>query len=118
VYSKQALGHALDGRAAAVLGTHSHEATLRLRRLPRGTALVTDVGMTGCPDGVMGFTPEAFVRGLATGAVTAGEPARPSRGAAELSAVLLVLEDGGGAGLARVTHSMTKQKGEAPACTT
>jgi metallophosphoesterase (TIGR00282 family) len=114
VYSKQALGHALDGRAAAVLGTHTHEGTLRLRRLPGGTALVTDVGMTGCPDGVMGFTPEAFVRGLAAGAVAAGEPAMPSTGTAELSAVLVDVDRGRSVGLARVTESMTTEKGERP----
>lgn len=112
VYSKQALGHALDGRAAAVLGTHTHEATLRLRRLPGGTGLVTDVGMTGCPDGVMGFTPEAFVRGLAVGTVAAGEPAMPSSGTVELSAVLVELESGRCVGLARMTQSMTPTRGK------
>jgi metallophosphoesterase (TIGR00282 family) len=94
VHSKQAIAYALDGRVAAVLGTHTHEATLRLRRLPHGTALVTDVGMTGCPDGVMGFTPDAFVRGLRRGSVIDG-PAAPTDGPAELSAVLVGIDDSG-----------------------
>jgi 2',3'-cyclic-nucleotide 2'-phosphodiesterase len=87
---------------SAVLGTHTHESTARLRRLPRGTALVTEVGMTGCPDGVMGFTPEAFVAGLRDGLVAAGEPAVPTTGPAELAAVLLVLAGGRVERLARL----------------
>ena len=47
---KLALGHHLDGRAQAVLGTHTHVPTADLSVLPGGTAYVTDVGMTGCKD--------------------------------------------------------------------
>lgn len=44
---KVGFAHAVDGRVAAVLGSHTHEATLALHRLPGGTAFVADVGMTG-----------------------------------------------------------------------
>ncbi|MCB1007685.1 MAG: TIGR00282 family metallophosphoesterase [Acidobacteria bacterium] len=52
---KQALGLYLDGRVAAVVGTHTHVPTADERILPAGTAFVTDVGMTGPYEGVIGF---------------------------------------------------------------
>lgn len=55
VMAKQSLAYALDGEVAAVLGTHTHEPTLRLHLLPQGTALVTDVGMTGPGNGPRGM---------------------------------------------------------------
>lgn len=55
----QAMGWHLDGRATAVLGTHRHVPTLDARVLPGGTAFVTDIGMTGPYNGVIGMTKEA-----------------------------------------------------------
>lgn len=55
----QAMGHHLDGRAAAVLGTHTHVPTLDFKVLPGGTAYVSDIGMTGPYSGVIGMTKEA-----------------------------------------------------------
>ncbi|HEX9081310.1 MAG TPA: TIGR00282 family metallophosphoesterase [Holophagaceae bacterium] len=55
----QAMGHHLDGRVAAVLGTHTHVPTLDAKVLPGGTAYVTDVGMTGPYGGVIGMKKEA-----------------------------------------------------------
>lgn len=55
----QAMGWHLDGRATAVLGTHRHVPTLDARVLPGGTAFVTDIGMTGPYQGVIGMTREA-----------------------------------------------------------
>ena len=52
---KQAMGFYLDGRASAVLGTHTHVPTADERVLPGGTALITDVGMTGPYLSVIGF---------------------------------------------------------------
>lgn len=52
---KQALGIYLDGRASAVFGTHTHVPTGDERILPNGTAYITDVGMTGPYEGVIGF---------------------------------------------------------------
>lgn len=51
---KQALGWYLDGRASAVLGTHTHVLTADDRLLPRGTAYMTDLGMTGPHDSIIG----------------------------------------------------------------
>ena len=58
---KLALGHYLDGRAQAVLGTHTHVPTVDLSVLSGGTAYVTDVGMTGCEDSIIGFEREDFL---------------------------------------------------------
>lgn len=52
---KQALGLYLDGRVSAVLGTHTHVPTADARLLPNRTAFVTDVGMTGPYESVIGF---------------------------------------------------------------
>jgi hypothetical protein len=55
----QAMGHHLDGRVAAVLGTHTHVPTLDAKVLQGGTAYVTDIGMTGPYGGVIGMKKEA-----------------------------------------------------------
>jgi hypothetical protein len=52
---KQALAWHLDGRVSAVLGTHTHVQTADERVLPAGTAAITDVGMTGAQDSVIGI---------------------------------------------------------------
>jgi 2',3'-cyclic-nucleotide 2'-phosphodiesterase len=51
---KQAIGWYLDGRVSAVLGTHTHVQTADERILPKGTAYITDLGMTGPHDSVIG----------------------------------------------------------------
>jgi len=51
---KVALGRYLDGRVSAVLGTHTHVGTIDAQVLPRGTAYVTDIGMTGPVDSIIG----------------------------------------------------------------
>lgn len=51
---KQALGWYLDGRVSAVLGTHTHVQTADARILPKGTGFITDVGMTGAYNSVIG----------------------------------------------------------------
>ncbi len=55
---KQAFGWYVDGRVSAVLGTHTHVQTADERLLPKGTAYITDVGMTGPHDSVIGSVPE------------------------------------------------------------
>lgn len=52
---KQAMGHFVDGRASLVVGTHTHAPTADHRVLPGGTAFVSDVGMTGDYDSVIGM---------------------------------------------------------------
>ncbi len=58
---KQALGYYLAGRVQAVLGTHTHVPTADSSILPGGTAYMTDVGMTGCTESVIGFDREDFL---------------------------------------------------------
>jgi metallophosphoesterase (TIGR00282 family) len=55
---KVAMGWHLDGRVAAVLGTHTHVPTADARVLPKGTAYISDVGMTGSRTSVLGVKPE------------------------------------------------------------
>lgn len=55
---KGAMGWHLDGRAAAVWGTHTHVPTVDCRVLPQGTGFVTDLGMTGPVNSVLGIKPE------------------------------------------------------------
>lgn len=62
---KQAMGFYLDGRVSAVFGTHTHVPTADDRILPQGTAFITDVGMTGPYEGVIGFRHEKVLRKFA-----------------------------------------------------
>jgi metallophosphoesterase (TIGR00282 family) len=64
---KIALGWYLDGRVTAVVGTHTHVQTADERILPRGTAYITDLGMTGPYDSVLGRDKDAVVKSLITG---------------------------------------------------
>ncbi|MGI8631252.1 MAG: TIGR00282 family metallophosphoesterase [Solirubrobacterales bacterium] len=63
---KVALGWFLDGRVAAVVGTHTHVPTADGRVLPQGTAHITDVGMTGVRDSVIGVRPDQAVERFRT----------------------------------------------------
>lgn len=58
---KQAFGFFLDGRVSAVVGTHTHVPTADARVLPQGTAYITDVGMVGPRDSVIGMKPDAVI---------------------------------------------------------
>ena len=78
---KQALGWYLAGRVTAVFGTHTHCPTADARLLLGGTAFVTDVGMTGGKDGVIGFGRESLSEG--------GPPKPVEAGPACLDAVLV-----------------------------
>ena len=63
---KQAMGWYLDGRVSAVLGTHTHVATADTRILPKGTAYVTDVGMAGPYNSVIGSEVGTVLEGFIT----------------------------------------------------
>ena len=63
---KVAMGWHLDGRVAAVFGTHTHVPTADGRVLPQGTAFVSDVGMTGSRTSVLGVKPELILRQMIT----------------------------------------------------
>jgi 2',3'-cyclic-nucleotide 2'-phosphodiesterase len=63
---KVAMGWHLDGRVAAVFGTHTHVPTADARVLPGGTAYISDVGMTGARTSVLGVKPEQVLERLIT----------------------------------------------------
>ena len=63
---KQAMGWYLDGRVSAVVGTHTHVPTADARILPRGTAFVTDVGMAGPYDSIIGSDVDSVLKGFLT----------------------------------------------------
>ncbi|HEX2863557.1 MAG TPA: TIGR00282 family metallophosphoesterase [Deinococcales bacterium] len=86
---KIAFGWHLDGRVAAVVGTHTHVATADTRLLPGGTAFQTDVGMTGPLDSVIGMDPNGPVQRFMSKLPTRfGVASGPS----ELNAVAISIE--------------------------
>jgi 2',3'-cyclic-nucleotide 2'-phosphodiesterase len=72
---KIAMARWLDGRVTAVLGTHTHVQTSDARVLPGGTAAITDAGMTGPHDSVIGVKAELAIRRMRTGMPVRFEPA-------------------------------------------
>ena len=91
---KQAMGHFCDGRASLVVGTHTHIPTADHRILGGGTAYMTDAGMTGDYDSVIGMDKDEplsrFVTGLTTGRY------EPAGGNATLSGVAVETDDRSG----------------------
>jgi metallophosphoesterase (TIGR00282 family) len=73
---KGAMAHHLDGRVSAVLGTHTHVQTADERVLPGGTAFITDVGMCGPWDSVIGVKKELVLHRFTTQRPIGFEPAR------------------------------------------
>lgn len=67
---KRALGFYLDGRVSAVFGTHTHVQTADEQILPNGTGYITDLGMVGTVNSVLGVSPEAIITKLKTGMPT------------------------------------------------
>ena len=63
---KMAMGRYLDGRVSAVLGTHTHVGTIDAQLLPQGTAYITDIGMTGPTNSVIGNDTEAVIHRFLT----------------------------------------------------
>ncbi|MGC8706377.1 MAG: TIGR00282 family metallophosphoesterase [Desulfurella sp.] len=63
---KQAFGWFCDGKVSACLGTHTHVQTNDEKILPGGTAYITDVGLTGCHGGVIGFKKQAIIEKFIT----------------------------------------------------
>ena len=86
---KMAMGWHLDGKVSAVVGTHTHVQTADERILPKGTAYITDVGMTGPHDSVIGIDTETAV-----GRFLTQTPARfdPARGNLKLCGVVITVE--------------------------
>jgi metallophosphoesterase (TIGR00282 family) len=89
---KLAMGWYLDGRVTAVVGTHTHVTTADEHVLPQGTAFITDVGMTGPHDGVIGMDRGAIIKRFLDGL-----PARfdVASGDVQMNCVLIETEDDG-----------------------
>ena len=86
---KMAMGHFLDGEVSAVVGTHTHVQTADEQMLPKGTAYLTDIGMTGPLHSVIGIKKELAIEKFLTGMPRRFEVAS---GPAVLCAVLLELD--------------------------
>ena len=86
---KLAMGYHLDGKVSAVWGTHTHVPTADARVLPRGTGYVTDLGMTGPAESVLGIRPELSIAKF-RGDLT--ERYRWAEGPTKLEAVLFTLD--------------------------
>ena len=93
---KVAMGWHLDGRVTAIFGTHTHVQTADERVMPKGTAYLTDVGMTGPHDSIIGVTVEA-----ALGRFVSGMPARfeAATGPGRLNAIIITAEPRSGKAL-------------------
>src|SRR5215467_6969164 len=87
---KIAIGWYLDGRVTAVVGTHTHVTTADERVLPHGTAYITDVGMTGPHDGVIGMDRTAILKKFLDGLPARFEVAT---GDVQMNAVVIETED-------------------------
>jgi metallophosphoesterase (TIGR00282 family) len=95
---KAAFGHHADGRVSAVIGTHTHVPTADHRILPAGTAFVSDTGMCGNYDSVIGMQKEPSLRRFVTKMPTGGKP-QVADGEGTLCGVFVVTDDA--TGLAR-----------------
>lgn len=82
---KIAMGFHLDGKVSIVVGTHTHVQTADLRKLPNGTAYISDVGMCGAYDSVIGMNVDGVLERFRTGLPARFEPAK---GVLQINAVV------------------------------
>ncbi|MBI4338824.1 MAG: TIGR00282 family metallophosphoesterase [Chloroflexi bacterium] len=90
---KQAMGWYLDGRVSAIVGTHTHVATADPRLLPRGAAFVTDLGMAGAYNSVIGDDPQDVLYRFLT---QMPRPLNVARGPMRLNSVLIEVDEANG----------------------
>ena len=88
---KQSFAYALDGKVSAVIGTHTHVQTNDARILPNGTAFISDAGMTGFNDGILGFDKDTVIRANLYGEKSRFAP--PDEGRGLLSGVVIDVDD-------------------------
>lgn len=86
---KLAMGYLLDGRVSALWGTHTHVPTADCQILPKGTGYITDLGMTGPKNSVLGIRPEISIRKFCGDLPSRYEPAP---GPAKLEAALFTVD--------------------------
>jgi metallophosphoesterase (TIGR00282 family) len=89
---KVGMGWYLDGRVSAVFGTHTHVPTADPRLLPKGTAFISDVGMCGPRDSIIGVDPEGPIQKFLTGMPARFVVAERSS-AVQFNSVLIELDD-------------------------
>jgi metallophosphoesterase (TIGR00282 family) len=89
---KMALAWYLDGRVSAVVGTHTHVQTNDARILPRGTAFLSDAGMTGPRDSVLGVDKDIIIKKMLTQTPVRFEPAR---GDLQFNGVVIEIDEEG-----------------------
>lgn len=87
---KQAFGWYVDGRVSAVIGTHTHTQTADERILPNGTAYLSDVGMTGPYDGILGMEREAVIQRFLTSMPVRFEV--PKQGRTQLNGCVVTID--------------------------
>ncbi len=87
----RALGFYLDGRVSAVLGTHTHIQTADEQILPQGTAYITDVGMVGIKDSVLGIEKDKVIEQFLTQMPTKWDV--EDEGAVEVDAVVVDFDE-------------------------
>jgi metallophosphoesterase (TIGR00282 family) len=106
---KMALGWFLDGEVSAVLGTHTHVQTADERVLPEGTAYITDVGMTGPSNSVIGIKKEIALERFLTMLPNKFEPAS---GSMELQGAIVEVDERTGlsTGISRVKMGLDQEK--------
>ncbi|MHB8103967.1 MAG: TIGR00282 family metallophosphoesterase [Dehalococcoidales bacterium] len=102
---KVAMGRYLDGRVTAVLGTHTHVGTIDSQILPGGTAYVTDIGMTGPTDSIIGDDAEAVIQRFLT---QMPHHLSVGKGKAQLNAILVEVDEASGkaTGIKRIQREM------------
>jgi hypothetical protein len=103
---KIAFGWHVNGRVSAMVGTHTHVATADERVLPGGTAYITDVGMTGPHDSVIGMEKEGSLRRFLTGLPARFEPAVND---ARLNSVIVEVDETSGRALSIERYSCREE---------
>lgn len=91
---KQAMGWYVNGRASVIVGTHTHTQTADERLLPNGTAYITDVGMTGPYDGILGMDREAVLKRFQTSLPVRFEVTKEGR--TQLNGIIAEVDDESG----------------------
>ena len=101
---KQAFGYYFDGRVTAVLGTHTHIQTADERLLPEGTAYISDIGMTGPINSIIGMEKEPIIEKFLNARPTRFEVAA---GPAQLQGVILSLDESSNRAISIQRYSYT-----------
>lgn len=88
---KYSIGYVFDGKVSAVLGTHTHIQTNDARIFPNGTAFISDVGMCGFYDGILGFDKDTVIKKNCFGEMSKFETPKVGRGV--FSAILMDFDE-------------------------